>query len=102
MEFLEEISDKTTKISYTALRFLLLALGGVLTGLTLVFPEIGFVEWITLVPVAAVVLVRASDEKVKLRSLYLDGLTFFYAFFLSKSNLNAVGRFLYGARDCVI
>ena len=83
MKFLEKISDKATKISYTALRFLLLALGGILTGLTLVFPEIGFAEWITLVPVAVVVLVRASDEKIRLRSLYLDGLTFFYAFFLT-------------------
>ena len=83
MNFLEKISNKTTKISYTAARFYLLVLSGLLTGLTLVFTEIGFVEWITLVPVAAVVLIRASDTEVKLRSLYLDGLVFFYSFFLT-------------------
>jgi len=83
MKILEKLSNNITKISYTALRLLLLALGGIFTGLTLVFPEIGFIEWITLIPVAAVVLVRASDAKIRLRSLYLDGLVFFYSFFLT-------------------
>ena len=36
--------------------FLALALGGVLTGLTLVFPVVGFFEWITLVPVGMFLL----------------------------------------------
>ena len=84
MSFLEKLSDKISKISYTAYRFLLLALGGILTGLTLVFPKMGFVEWITLIPVATVIIIRASDKKIKLRSLYLDALVFFYSFFLRR------------------
>ena len=32
-------------------RFLLLAVGALLTGLTVVFPTVGFLEWISLIPV---------------------------------------------------
>ncbi len=50
--------------------------------MTLVLPEIGFFEWISLIPVCIVVLRRAADREVKLRSLYLDGLVAFYSFYL--------------------
>ena len=63
-------------------RFLWLALSGILTGLTLVFTKVGFLEWITLIPVGAVLLQRASDKSIRLRSLYLDGFVFFYAYYL--------------------
>ena len=76
------ISELLRTLAANKLRYLLLMLSGLLTGLTLVFTEIGFVEWITMVPAALVVLVRASDDKVRLRSLYLDGLAFFYPYYL--------------------
>ncbi len=63
-------------------RFVLLALAGALTSLTLVFPSLGLFEWITLIPLGIVLLVRAADRSVRLRSLYLDGLVFFYSFYL--------------------
>lgn len=77
------LSELLKKISYSARRFLLVVSGGLLTGLTLVFPEIGFLEWLTLVPVGIVLIVRASDKEIRFRSLYLDGLIFFYSFFLT-------------------
>ncbi len=70
------------KIIYSRWRFLCLVFSGALTGLTLVLPEIGFFEWITLIPICMVVLRRATDREVKLRSLYFDGLVAFYSFYL--------------------
>ena len=62
------------------LRFVSLFLSGVLTGLTLVFPEIGFVEWVTLIPVGIFLLKIASDRRYRMRSLYGYGVFFFLCF----------------------
>ncbi len=75
-------SEKLRKISYSRLRFLLLILSGFLSGLTLVFPEIGFIEWITIVPAGAILLLRADDKNIKLRTLYGEGFVFFYAYYI--------------------
>ena len=79
---LSKISDFSKDNSLKKIRFLFIILSGVLTGLMLVFTKLGFLEWITMIPVAAVLLVRASDKSIKLRSLYLDGFVFFYSFYL--------------------
>ncbi len=63
----------------TCLRFALLAAGAVLTALTLVFPNIGILEWITLVP-AGVVILNMTDSGIKLRRAYLWGLYFFMCY----------------------
>ncbi len=63
-------------------RFLLLALGGFLTGLTLVFPEIGFLEWLTLVPFGIFLLESGSDRRIRLGGLYGYGLFFFMCYYL--------------------
>lgn len=76
------ITDTFKDVSYKKMRYILILLGGILTGLTLVIPEIGFIEWITLIPVAIVLLHRASDRTIKLRSLYFDGFVFYYSFYL--------------------
>ena len=76
------LSDSLRKISFGRIRFILLLLSGFLTGLTLIFTKIGLLEWITLVPMGIVLLTRASDRNVKLRSLYLDGLVYYYSFYL--------------------
>ena len=63
-------------------RFLLLAVSGLLTGLTVIVPQLGFLEWITLVPAALFLLLEASDPERKLRSLYGYGLFFFLVFYM--------------------
>ncbi len=77
-----KFAQLSENLAYGKTRLLLLFIGGFLTGLTLVLPKVGFLEWITLIPVGVVLLCRASDKSVKLRSLYLDGLVFFYTFYL--------------------
>lgn len=77
-----QVSEFLQKISYKRLRYLLLAVSGVLTGLTLVFPAIGFLEWLTLIPMGTVLLVRASDRSQKYGALYRDGFVFFYSYYL--------------------
>ncbi len=77
-----DIVSKMKHIAFSRYRFILLIISGICTGLTLVFPVVGFFEWITLVPMGLVLLLRASERETKLRSLYLDGLSFFYPFYI--------------------
>ena len=63
-------------------RFLLLLCSAGLTGLTLVFSKLGFLEWITLIPLAIFLIEYAADRSVRLRSLYGYGLFFFWSFYL--------------------
>lgn len=69
-------ADKKYKI------FLLLALSGILTGLTLIFPQVGFFEWVTLIPMALAVYELADGERLKLGFIYLYGLFFFGVFYV--------------------
>jgi len=62
-------------------RFLLLGISAILTGITLVFPKVGFLEWITLIPAALFLLLEAANPERKLRSLYGYGLFFFMLFY---------------------
>ena len=78
----EMIGQKLRFLVNKKYRYIFLVIGGILTGLTLVLTKLGLAEWVTLVPVALVLLVRASDKDVKLRSLYLDGFLFFYAYYI--------------------
>ena len=61
-------------------RTVFLALGGILTGFTLIFPSFGFLEWITLVP-AALVFLKMAD-KIRYRALWGYGFFFFLCFYL--------------------
>lgn len=63
-------------------RFLLLAVSGVLTGLTLVFPRVGFLEWLTLVPMALFLLLEADSDGRRCRSMYGYGFFFFMCFYV--------------------
>ena len=65
-----------------ALRFSLLAIGAMLTGLTLVLPAIGIIEWIGLVPAAIALIMICRDDKVRRRGLYGYGFFFFMCFYL--------------------
>lgn len=79
---LSDISDFLNKEINLGIRLLVLILSGALTGLTVAFPVIGFLEWITIIPAAVILLCRASNKEIKLRTLYLDGLVFFYGYYL--------------------
>lgn len=63
-------------------RYLLLALSGVLTGLMLVFPRIGFFEWLTLVPLGIFLLCEADAPSLRLRGTYGYGFFFFFCFYV--------------------
>lgn len=58
------------------------ALGAALTALTLIVPQVGFLEWFTLIPVA-VALFRLTDGGLSLRKAYGYGfLTVFVFYFV--------------------
>lgn len=63
-------------------RYLLLAISGILTGLTLTFPVLGFLEWLTLIPFGLFLLDYAMRSQVRLRALYGYGLFFFFCYYL--------------------
>ncbi len=64
------------------LRLSFLALGAILTGLTLVFPKIGIIEWVSLIPSAISLISIARDTSVRKRGLYGYGFFFFICFYL--------------------
>ena len=76
-----------------SMRFLWLALSGLLTGLTLVLPALGFLEWLTLIPTALFLLELGSDSTVRLRRLYGFGFLIIVAviygaiFLMKKTNI---------------
>lgn len=72
---IEHLADKRWK------RFLLLALGASLTGLTLIFPKLGPAEWITLVPVGIFLLSESDSDKYRGRGIYGYGFFFFMCFY---------------------
>ena len=75
-DFFRNLTDARWK------RLLLLAIGGVLTGLTLVFPKIGFLEWVTLVPTGIFILSELDSDRYRARGIYGYGLFFFLCFYV--------------------
>lgn len=63
-------------------RFLLLAISGALTGLTLIFPVVGILEWITLMPAVAVLLDVCSDVEVGYKRAYFYGFVMLSAYYV--------------------
>lgn len=70
-------SLKRPLVFYGALIF-----SGVLTGLTVVFPEIGVFEWISLIPGALCFIFAALDEKISFKKMYGIGFLFYMSYFL--------------------
>ncbi len=60
--------------------YLILIASGLLLGFTVIFPQIGLLEWIALIPTTAVLLTCATDPTVRLRRMYAMGLTFFLSY----------------------
>ncbi len=65
----------------TKLRWPLLLMGAALMGLVVIFPTLGFLQWIVLVPAMGVILGRLTDPKVKFRHMYGMGFCFFAVYF---------------------
>lgn len=63
-------------------RFLLLAVSGALTGLTLIFPAVGVLEWIALSPAIAALLDLCSDTEVRYKKAYLYGFVMLSAYYV--------------------
>ncbi len=62
----------------------LLPLGGILTALCLVFPKIGFLQWLTMMPALLWLFSRVTPEgRPKLRTLYGAGFLYFLSFYLT-------------------
>lgn len=62
-------------------RFLLLCVSGALTGLTLVFTGLGFLEWLTLVPLGVFLLMEIDSDKRGNVAAYGYGFLFFMSFY---------------------
>ena len=60
----------------------LLAMSGVLTGLTLVFPKLGFLQWASIVPMAVVLLDALRRMNGGMIRIWLYGLAFFASYYL--------------------
>ena len=60
---------------------LLLIISGLMTSLPLIITELGFLQWISIIPTAVILIRYASDRSIKLRHLYGMGLLFFGAYY---------------------
>jgi apolipoprotein N-acyltransferase len=70
------------KLQKSSLPFLLL--GALLTGLTLVFPYVGFLEWVTMIPLFIGVYRLCEDSKYTFKRTYFYGfLTIFVFYFVN-------------------
>lgn len=65
------------------MRFFMLALSGVISGLTVCFPVIGLFAWISLIPAAVVLLKLLKSENHRFISIYFYGLFFFMCYFVT-------------------
>ena len=65
------------------IKYIFLIASGVLTGLTLVFTRLGFLEWVSIVPAAAVIIQLASDKAVKYKTIYKCGFVYFMSFYMT-------------------
>lgn len=63
-------------------RFFLLAVGAALTGMTLVNPKLGIIEWVSMIPAAIALISICADERVRRRGLYGYGFFYFMCFYL--------------------
>ena len=63
-------------------RWPLLIASALLMGFSVIFPQIGLLEWVALLPAIPVILTVTADPTVKYRRLYGLGLGFFWPFYI--------------------
>lgn len=59
---------------------LLLVLSGAITALPLVVPELGMLQWVSVIPAAAV-LIKSASSDMRSRGIYWRGLLYFWAYY---------------------
>lgn len=64
-------------------RFIFLALSAMLTGICVCYPDLGILQWVSLIPAALVIFSVADTCKNRLRSVYLYGLFFYMCYFVT-------------------
>lgn len=69
------------RASVTA-RVLMLVLSGALTGFTLIFPKLGFLQWVAMLPMAIIMLDLTGRGDVKCKRAWIYGLIFFASYYL--------------------
>lgn len=65
----------------TKYRWPLLLVGALLLGFTVIFPQIGALQWVVLVPSLAVILTWLTQPQVKLRRMWVMGFCFFMTYY---------------------
>ena len=63
-------------------RIVMLVISGILTSFALVIPRVGFIQWVSIIPAALVLMDVAADRDIKLRKIYGYGLCFFMSYYL--------------------
>ncbi len=58
-----------------------LILSGLLTSLPLIFTKLAFLQWGSIIPMALILMQKASDKSIKLRRIYGMGLIYFWAYY---------------------
>ena len=59
----------------------MLAISAFFTAFPLVFTELGFLQWVSVVPAAVVLLESIRDKEIKLKRMYGRGLMFFWIYY---------------------
>ena len=63
-------------------RIVMLVISGMLTSFALILPRVGFIQWVSIIPAALVIMDIAEDRDIKLRNIYGYGLCFFMSYYL--------------------
>ncbi len=72
------MANKVRKFS-----FLFMLVGGLLTGFAVTFPDtVGFIEWVSMIPMAVALMILCDSDRIKGRRAYLFGLLYFMSFYL--------------------
>lgn len=58
-----------------------LIISGLMTSLPLIITELGFLQWIAIIPAAVILIRHAQDRNIRLRRLYGMGVLFFGAYY---------------------
>ncbi len=61
--------------------YLMLALSGILTGLAVIFPKIGLLAWLSLIPMGLVFLTVLPNKEVKYKTVFLYGGVMLYCYY---------------------
>ena len=59
----------------------MLAISAVFTALPLIITELGFLQWVSVIPTALVLLECIRDKEIKLKKMYGRGLLFFWLYY---------------------